>query len=451
MAVAIVGSPSSSRRTTNASSTALPIPAHAVGDLVLFVLAKDGTGAFTFSDITVTNQGIGGTNAMYQGHYWRIIDGSEGWNTAGGSTTTVTHASEGGAWVVSIWRGFDPSDPFDGVTPTSGTDATAECPSNTPTDFDASAQDTVWVATAAWDGDPTLSSYPAAFTDNRVNQAGSTAGAGIAFATVTVAQAASPAATFTISAAEGWRAGMLAFREAPGPIEVFGTVAVTAAGTIAVAGTRETFGSAAVSATGTITAAGIRTVLGSASLSGAGTISVAGLRTVLGVAAVTGTLTIDITGTGTSPGPTEVFGVASVTGTGTIAAAGTRTVLGTAAVTAVGTISASGLRTVYGVSTVEGTSVITATGWRLVTGVASVTGAGTISVTGTRTVFGAVAIAGSLTITASGGVELPYAWASAVDTPSVWGAAANDYEWVAIAPAFVWAEDEEDVYTWESQ
>lgn len=94
----------------------LPIPAHAVGDTLVASISLDNSGAVVnlpagWSSPAATNGGSGGNAARL---IYRVVDGSEGWNTAGGSVQNVTF---NGFFVVTAvcqaMRGADTTAPVD--------------------------------------------------------------------------------------------------------------------------------------------------------------------------------------------------------------------------------------------------------------------------------------------------------------------------------------------------
>ena len=176
-----------------------------INDLVLIVITKDGTGAFTWpagwtacpnfpvTYASTNNQGV--LDARY-----RYIQNGDNLSPA------ITHASEGTAHQV-YW--------LDGTAAISGTPDSAVAtgdstnpnpPSLTPAWGSA---DTLWLAVAADDGNTAITAGPASYTNFQNDRWANTNGVGIASARRNNTTATEDPGTFTMTT-EQWGAGTIA-------------------------------------------------------------------------------------------------------------------------------------------------------------------------------------------------------------------------------------------------
>jgi hypothetical protein len=317
-----IASTSSGNSGGNVASTAITLPAGvASGDLLLVAFTKDGGDvptSLTGSGWALLTSGVE-SPYIWSAVYWKIADGSD--------ALTINHATinEGTAWVAYRITGHAASTAPEGASaasPGGGAYLSPNAPSLNPAVWDV--EDTLWIAALAWDGDRTLSAYPASYTDNQTtNRWVNTQGGGIAVATRSLRAASDDPAAGTLSTAGSWVAITVAIRPSvagSSGSDVSTTVAVTNAGdSAAITGTAATAAgpvSATVavtdsgdasSVTGTAANAGIKLLIGLDHDRGAEAASLTGLRWVVFAADLS---TVAAAGSGLA---TDAGGVASIT------------------------------------------------------------------------------------------------------------------------------------------
>ena len=182
------------------------------GDLLLILISKDGTGTFTwpggandaFTVLTNYPQTMGGgsNQALLDARY-RIANGSE-------TTVAITHANESTAWVAiriaaGTWGGAGNVLPESAAT--NGNSTNADPPSLNPANWDV--ENTLWIATAGWDGSVVASAAPTNYLGLVTEQVATGTGSGVSVAYRENAVASEDPGAFT-SSAEQWGAGTIA-------------------------------------------------------------------------------------------------------------------------------------------------------------------------------------------------------------------------------------------------
>jgi len=218
MAFPTIQTVSSGTQTSNSNSWTTPTYPSGVGagDLLLLLVANDGTAAPSVTGFTVLlGQSSGG--AVVLTSLAKKADGSES-----GSFTISLTASEQGAWRIfriSGWHGDDPAGPnildsLDVVdTATGSPSANPDPPSLNPANWDV--EDTLWFAACGVDTSRTISVYPLP-DNNTADVSGGAGGATLGICSDELAQASLDPGTFTISASDDWAATTVAVRPAAG-------------------------------------------------------------------------------------------------------------------------------------------------------------------------------------------------------------------------------------------
>ena len=173
------------------------------GDLVLLLMSKDGTGAFTTpSGWTLLGGMSGGAN--YLSVFYQFASGEI-------ETFFVSHASEPTTWICVVIP--------DALTPviSSGAGATSSTPNpDALTSGFSEGTVTTWITLAGWDYNRSLISYPSGYDENRISlRNSSTGGCGIAMATKDSSEATEDPGNFVISASDQNAAYTIAIRYAP--------------------------------------------------------------------------------------------------------------------------------------------------------------------------------------------------------------------------------------------
>jgi len=203
--------------TSNSTSWTLTYPSNLVsGDLILALVASDGTNSYTFPAGFVNASLTGGGSACELASAKKLSDGTE----SGNFTLTLAN-SEQGAWRcfrITGWEGtlgttfFNASDA--GAVVRAGTGATDQNPnppSLNPLNWDV--EDTLWFAVCAVDTSRTISVWPLA-DRNTSDVSGGAGGATLGICTTTSAVASLDPGTFTISNSDDWAAATIAVRPA---------------------------------------------------------------------------------------------------------------------------------------------------------------------------------------------------------------------------------------------
>lgn len=181
-----------------------------VGDLIIIIIAKDGTGAFTWpggwssptgwSDLTfaaTNNQGV--LSIRYR--VWQ----------AGDADPAITHASEGTAWQVYRFLVNTFTSPPEAAS-NSGDSTNPDPPNLDPSGW--GIENTYWLAVAANDGNVAITAGPTNYTASFQNDRWANSnGVGIASGRRANAVSAENPGTFTM-ATEQWGAATVAVRPA---------------------------------------------------------------------------------------------------------------------------------------------------------------------------------------------------------------------------------------------
>ena len=208
---------------TNTTTPSFNIPACASGDLLILVIAKDGTGALTWPGspafTVITNAaGTGGATASNYGDArYRIVDGTEGWGS-GGTLAFTGNPNETYYGLCYRITGHDAAAAVEcaSAQSTAGTQTAPDPPSLTPS---WGAANGLWIACAMADGIPAVTAWPTSYFDWPVGEA--TAAVASTDCTMMAAaryvnpggSGAENPGTFTI-ATQQWRALTLAVKPA---------------------------------------------------------------------------------------------------------------------------------------------------------------------------------------------------------------------------------------------
>jgi len=360
----------------------LPVtyPTTATGDLLVLVYVNDG-GDNQTTPTGWTRLDTDAGTSVEGGAYYRIVGG-----TPPTGTFTLGVSGEEATWVIwhfpaSLWHGTTPPE----MTRATAATGTPDCPSLTPSGWDASAEDTYWLAAVARDDDDNMASvassgYDAtyAYSTSSITANGVEIGAGWRVAATATEN---PGAASVTGTGEEWFAWTIAVR----PASTGGQTATAGGASGATAA-----GSATLTATGqaTATAGGATsaTSAGGATLTGGSVTVTAGGATGAGDAGPA-TLTPAGQATATAGGASgsSTAGSATVTATGQA----TATAGGASSATSAGPadLSSGALTTAGGATGTSnaGPATLTAAGQVTVTagGATSTTGAGPATATAT--------------------------------------------------------------------
>ncbi len=148
--------------------------------------------------------GSGGSTLSF---WYKILTSTESdftYTTAGAETTANACLR------ITGWHGTTVPE----GSSTSGNSTNANPPSHTVSGWTGSAEDTLWLACYAIDGNNQATGYPTSFTgDNFTDYSGHAAGPAIAYCTREISADTQDPGTFT-NAAEQWAAGTIAIRPA---------------------------------------------------------------------------------------------------------------------------------------------------------------------------------------------------------------------------------------------
>lgn len=180
----------------NTTSTVITMPTGAtVGDLVVVVFGKDGTGVPSIASGTGWTQ-VGGasTGSSYGVIFWKVFDGS-------GDNLTITTTSEGTCYTVYRITGHNGQVNISSPQVSAGTTPN---PANLdPADW--GTEDTLWISACAWDGNVAHSAYPTNYASNQLtNRWANSNGCGVASATRNLNAGSEDPGTFTIGSDEWW-------------------------------------------------------------------------------------------------------------------------------------------------------------------------------------------------------------------------------------------------------
>lgn len=177
------------------------------GDLLITLFGNDSNATVTTpSGWTLIDNTVNGTDPRFSSYY-RIADGSEDGTTVD-FVTSADEAASAQVYRISGWHGT--TAPEIG-TPATGSSAAPDPSSTTPS---WGAADTLWIATAGWNRDRTVSAYPTNYTGNNtdtVSGAGA-GGVGVGSATRDLNATSDDPGTFTISASDPWISYTIAVR-----------------------------------------------------------------------------------------------------------------------------------------------------------------------------------------------------------------------------------------------
>lgn len=214
MAFPTVGAPTASQQTGNSGTSNVALPANiATGDLIIATIAADvGAGAMTWPAPWVKlAERIDTAHVMSVGYLIAV----------GGETTVgVTHSNERSnhlAWRVTGWHGTTPPEV------SSLANATSNAPNSGALTPSWGADDTLWMSLATWDDSaaPTVSTYPANYTDGQGTNVTASSAGRVAGAARALNAASEDPGAFGLSGSETWAAFTVAIRPAAaggGPI-----------------------------------------------------------------------------------------------------------------------------------------------------------------------------------------------------------------------------------------
>jgi len=203
MTTPVVESVASSNEGSNVTTHTVTMPSGVVsGDLLVALLAVDGTPVITFSGWTQLWDDSQGTAVQGAGYY-RVSDGTEG-----ADETFTTDASQQSAHVVLRISGDNgvPEAPASA----GGNNSSPNPPAVTPA---GGSDDYLYIAVAAHDdGTVTVTGFPTGYDDNQTNSRAATAGGvGVGVATKdTIASTTDNPDDFTLSAGRNWRTNTVA-------------------------------------------------------------------------------------------------------------------------------------------------------------------------------------------------------------------------------------------------
>lgn len=199
MAYPTIANYSSGDITTNATSTSITAPSGTqAGDLMLLLIAKDGTGTFTVPSGWASFENTA-YSAQAVGVFYQKLTGPL-------TNFTITHASEMTAWILLRIPG--------GAVPQKGTRVTGNNTTPDPPSFAhtfGAGKEVMWLALMGHDYNRTTNAYPSNFPDNRINsRSNNINGCGISMATLNSTTSPQNPGTFTISATDTWQAYTIA-------------------------------------------------------------------------------------------------------------------------------------------------------------------------------------------------------------------------------------------------
>lgn len=197
-----------SQQSTNSATRTVTLPVGvAAGDLVIALIAGDGTTTFTWPSPWVEIKDEAGSGFVFTAAYL-IASGGE---TSVAVTASAVERSNHIALRITGWHGTTPPEIAAAAT---GSSTTPNPPSLTPS---WGAADTLWIAIAAADDSATpfpITAWPANYTTNQIANATATSAADVALATRGLNAAAEDPGTFTMTGTETWNAYTIAVRPA---------------------------------------------------------------------------------------------------------------------------------------------------------------------------------------------------------------------------------------------
>jgi hypothetical protein len=190
----------SNNNATNSTSHTVTLPTGiAAGDLLVILFVSDGSSTISVtspaSGWTATTIGFANGTTARLSLLERIADGAEA------STITVTtSANQMSAWTGYRITGTDTSQAIDVATAAPATTQNPDPPSGTA--VWGGAEDNLFIAVAAWDSNPTLSTYPTNYSTGQLTAVANNAthGAGVASACRELAADTDDPGTFALSA-----------------------------------------------------------------------------------------------------------------------------------------------------------------------------------------------------------------------------------------------------------
>jgi hypothetical protein len=224
MAFPTVAATNNSSSAVNATTHTVNLPTGiAAGNLLLVFFSNDGS-----ATASVTTPASGWTELFTQPVlsdtarltvFYRFADGAEA------STITVTtSASEQASHASYRITGAHASEvPASSSTRPAGSNANPDPPSLNPASW--GTEDTLWIASCAWDGTPTGSAYPSGYSGSQITvDPSASGGAGLMVAAKNNAADTEDPGSFTMSANEQWASATIAVRPAAAAAAQLATV-----------------------------------------------------------------------------------------------------------------------------------------------------------------------------------------------------------------------------------
>jgi hypothetical protein len=195
--------------TANDSTWDLTWPTNiAAGDIIIGVIASDGSPTGVFTNLTGPSTSCGAPGAAAR--MWIATHRADGTET--GVFTETLSASEQGCWAVLRFTGGHAATLPAVQSGDAGTDVNPDPASLNPTGWNV--EDTTWLALYVSDGTAAWSSDPAGYSTLHNALSGGANGAGLGIATLDSAVASVDPGAFTIDASQEWGAGTVGIRPA---------------------------------------------------------------------------------------------------------------------------------------------------------------------------------------------------------------------------------------------